>query len=160
MLILSSGTELEEERRRREENLGFFQEQSLRNRGKWRGERNSSSMPRDLVSKKPRVDGGKSYQLKRKSFADVNHHQSKSEASCNRGGTLQQHEEVWLIAQGYILFTVEEQRVEAMERKAAEHEKVQSSVLNCYCSLVLSLVVWSLADCTRILPMGEGRPPT
>ena len=58
MLLLSSGTESGEERRRREENLGSFQEQSLRNRGKWRGERNSSSMPRDLVSRKPRVHGG------------------------------------------------------------------------------------------------------
>ena len=41
LLPLSSGTEQGEERRRRGESLGSFQEQSLRNRGDWRGERNS-----------------------------------------------------------------------------------------------------------------------
>ena len=56
------------------------------------------------------------------------------------------------------MFTAEEQRVAAMERKAAENEKVQSSVLSCYCSLVLSLAVWSLQTVPEYYPWGRGGP--
>ena len=39
-----------------------------------------------------------------------------------------------------MLFTAEEQRIEAMGRRAAKNEQVQLSVLNYYCGLVLKLL--------------------
>ena len=36
-----------------------------------------------------------------------------------------------------MLFTADEQRVEAMERRAVGNEQVQPTVLNCYCGHVL-----------------------
>ena len=38
------------------------------------------------------------------------------------------------------MFTADEQRVEAMERRAAGNEQVQPTVLNCYCGHVLGLL--------------------
>ena len=39
-----------------------------------------------------------------------------------------------------MLFTADEQRVEAMERRAAGNEQVQPTVLNCYCGHVFGLL--------------------
>ena len=56
-----------------------------------------------------------------------------------------------------MLFTADEQRVEAMERRAAGNEQVQPTVLNCYCGHVLGLLQsFLVAQSLYILPPKAG----
>ena len=59
-----------------------------------------------------------------------------------------------------MLFTADEQRVEAMERRAVGNEQVQPTVLNCYCGHVLGLLQsFLVAQSLYILPPKAGEEP-